>query len=109
MSDNRLALIQKLEALPLLDARYSNLRCVNFNSSTGAKRGCFSLVFKADDVVDGKSVALKFFDIDPENLKRTYRRDSFAREHELLQKLLNEDRCLQLSSSMKTFDLTFDE
>jgi serine/threonine protein kinase len=106
MSDNRLLLIQTLEALPRLDGRYENIKCVNYDPALGAKRGCFSIVFRAHDVLENKDVALKFFDIDPANLVRIYRRQAFEREHAILTDLQSKERCLQLASGHSVFSLS---
>src|SRR5690606_39024208 len=103
ISSNSLFLIETLEGLPLLDGRYQNIRCVNVDKSKGSKRGCFSLVFKAFDIIEEKHVALKFFDIAPENMTQDYRRAGFRRERELLALVKNQKRCLQLASSLQTF------
>jgi serine/threonine protein kinase len=71
----------------------------------GAKeRGCFSLVFRADDQISGKSAAIKFYDIAPDCLRNTYRRQSFDRESGILQSLLGARRCLQLVEAARTYD-----
>lgn len=102
---NSALLVNRLESLPLLDGRYESLQCVSIDRATGQRRGCFSLVFKAFDCAERRTVALKFYDIDPQNLTRTYRKAAFHREHEILQVLLNDERCLQLASSMRTYEL----
>lgn len=93
-----------LEALPLLDGRFEQLKLVNM-PPTGEKRGCFSLVFHAWDRLENKSVALKFYDIDPATLSNQYRRTCFDREHAILQQVMGVDRCLQLASSLSLFYL----
>lgn len=60
------------------------------------------MVFKAHDNVDQKAVALKFYDQDPFRRNDVYRINAFKREHEILQRLLNVDRCLQLASALST-------
>lgn len=102
---NSLFLINELEKLPLLNGRYEKIKCVNFDVKSGARRGCFSLVFQAFDRVEQKPVAIKFYDIDTVNLARTYRKESFRREHDILQSLLGKERCLQLESTLTTYDL----
>ncbi len=106
ISKNSLLLIDALEALPLLDSRYKDIKCVSYDRVTDVKRGCFSLVFSAFDVIEEKRVAVKFYDISPENLSRLYRQEAFRREQVVLQALLGKDRCLQLQSALKKFDLT---
>jgi len=105
MKSNREILIERLEQLGLLDGRYENLRCVNFNAASGQKRGNFSLVFRADDRLTGHAVAIKFFDPDPQFFLDPYRRDAFAREPEIVRALLGKKRCLQLVAGLKTFNL----
>src|SRR6266498_2333113 len=103
-ANNRL-LVETLERLPLLDGRYEHITWISFNTATRAKRGCFSLVFRANDRVDGVDVALKFYAIDPATTLNKYRRESFRREHVILQSLLGADRCLQLASKLNVFHL----
>jgi hypothetical protein len=67
-SANSQLLVNALESQAELDGRYIGLKCVNINSLTGEKRGCFSLVFRAFDKVDQRPVALKFFDLDSSNI-----------------------------------------
>lgn len=106
ISSNSLLLIEALEALPLLDGRYKEIRSASFDRATGIKRGCFSLVFSAFDVIEEKKVAIKFYDISPENLRRLYRQEAFRREQLVLQALLGKERCLQLQSALKSYELT---
>jgi serine/threonine protein kinase len=98
-------LVAELTKLPLLDGRFENIRLVNYDPHSGVKRGCFSLVFCAHDRLTGKQVALKFFDLDPAWIHDSYRNHSFAREHTILETLVNAERCLQLKSDMKTYSL----
>ena len=63
---NNEALRQALEGSTLIASRYENLELINWDPTTGQKRGCFSLVFKAYDKVNDKNVALKFYDLDPQ-------------------------------------------
>jgi len=105
MSNSQL-LVDALEALPLLGGRYEKIHCVNYDAATGTRRGCFSLVFRAFDRLEQKQVAVKFYDIDRVNLANTYRKESFRREHEILQSLLGKERCLQLEAALSTYDLT---
>lgn len=106
ISANSLFLINSLEALPLLDGRYKDIKSASYDYSTGIKRGCFSLVFSAFDVIEEKKVAIKFYDISPDNLRRLYRQESFRREQQVLHALLGKDRCLQLQSALKNYELT---
>jgi serine/threonine protein kinase len=94
-----------LESLPLLDGRFANIRLVNWDPVRQIKQGCFSLVFRADDVVDDRPVALKFYDISTATMLDQYRRASFTRENAILLSLLNESRCLQLSKGLSAYQL----
>ena len=60
------------------------------------------MVFRAQDNAENKTVALKFYDQDPQWRNDIYRINAFKREHEILQSLLNVDRCLQLASALST-------
>ncbi len=95
-------LVRELEALTLLDNRYSDIKLVNMPA--GVKRGHFSLVFKAFDQVTQKNVALKFFDLDPAK-HSYYRLQCFDREHSILRTLVGSHRCLQVASPIGSYDL----
>lgn len=105
LSPNSRLLVTTLEAIDALDGRFEGLKLVNYDEQNDERRGCFSLVFRAYDKVEGRHVALKFYDIDPRWLVDDYRRNAFVREHDILQVLLNKERCLQLASSLKTYEL----
>jgi serine/threonine protein kinase len=94
-----------LEALPELEGRFRNLQLVNWNPAMPQKRGSFSLVFRADDSVDHRSVAIKFYDISPAALVDRYRQAAFARECDILHQLLAQPRCLQLVRGLSTYQL----
>jgi len=104
---NRKILINTLEALEVFDGRYKNLKCVNYDLTKpeDAKRGCFSLVFKANDTLENRPVAIKFYDPHPRVLSNTYRLKAFEREPEILKTLQSKGRCLQLVSDMKIYFL----
>lgn len=102
LDPNNEFLRQQLESMSLLNGRYSNIRLVNYDASTDRKRGAFSMVFRAFDEVDQRDVALKFYDQDPARKTDLYRIQAFHREHQILQNLLNIDRCLQLTSAFET-------
>jgi serine/threonine protein kinase len=104
LSQNSELLIDELESTSLLERRFEKIRFTNIDPVTGEKRGCFSLVFRAFDCVEGIPVALKFYDIDPRWMNDQYRQNAFRREHEILQALLNKERCLQLVSKLSTYD-----
>lgn len=105
LSPNSQYLVNTLEALPLLDGRFEKIKLVNFNSFKNEKRGCFSLVFSAHDILADVPVALKFYDIHPNLINDDYRRACFRREHEILQVVMNKKRCLQLASALSTYSL----
>jgi len=105
MSSNRDLLLAQLHNMPLFAGRYRELQCVNYDPANKEKRGCFSLVFRATDVVTGRVVALKFFDIDFSVLQNPYRIQAFEREPEILKVLLGKHRCLQLAAGLDTFQL----
>ena len=78
---------------------------VNYDPLSGRKEGSFSLVFKAFDKVEGKPVALKFYDPDPLWVNNLYRMSCFARESDILRDVLGVDRCLQLVRPLTTYDI----
>jgi serine/threonine protein kinase len=102
---NSQLLVDRLQALPLLAGRFQNMHLVNFDSVADERRGCFSLVFSADDALTGERVALKFFDQDPALYSQKYRKAAFEREQEILDGLVDKFRCLQLISNMEVFNL----
>ena len=105
LNKNRLLLIQKLEGFELFDNRYKEIKCINCDRKTGKpKRGGFSIVFKAYDIQLEVWVALKFFDPNISYFN-TYRILAFQREPEILKKLINRKRCLQLVSDLKTYHI----
>lgn len=99
---NSQQLILNIEGLPTLNGRYEKINVINVIHGH-TKRGCFSLVFRAHDRLNGKDVALKFYDIDPNWLQDRYRLEAFEREHEILQKMQEKSRCLQLESALSTY------
>ena len=105
MSNRDFLISRLLSDIPLQD-RFVVKKCVNYDKRMKKKmEGNFSLIFKAFDKVNQKSVAVKFFDPDKSKQSDTYRIDAFQREPELLKVLLGKRRCLQLVSDMKTFDI----
>lgn len=95
--------VDDLQALQLLDGRFEGMELVNYDSIKNERRGCFSLVFRANDRDTGRYVALKFFD--PARMNDVYRLNAFRREHEILKGLLGVNRCLQLASGLNTYQL----
>jgi serine/threonine protein kinase len=100
---NSQLLVKHLQGLSLFEGRYANLRLVNYRGLK--KRGVFSLVFRADDQVENKPVAIKFYDLHPHWAADSYRRAAFARESDILHTLIGVDRCLQLVQARSRFDL----
>lgn len=105
LSQNSQFLVDALQSMALLNGRFENIKLANINSFTSEKRGCFSLVFSAHDVINDVPVALKFYDIHPDLMNDDYRRACFRREHDILQVLLHKNRCLQLASDLSIFSL----
>lgn len=95
--------VDDLHALQLLDGRFEGMELVNYDSIKDERRGCLSLVFRANDRDTGRYVALKFFD--PARMNDVYRLNAFRREHEILKGLLGVNRCLQLASGLNTYQL----
>lgn len=92
LSQQQLSLITSLEKEPILSGRYTDIRCVN--ASNERRVGVISLVFKAIDTVTNNPVAIKF--LDPDIMQNIYRFQAFEREPEILRRILNKRRCLQL-------------
>jgi serine/threonine protein kinase len=103
----RKLLIAQLESLPLLEGRFESIRCVNYDPIKDQTRGCFSLVFRAHDIVEDRSVALKFYDVDIASINDAYRVSAFDREVEILTHLIGRKRCLQLVRGLNVFPLKF--
>ena len=110
MGDNARILIETLHRGPFLDGRYTNIRVVNRDPRTGDKRtehqGALSVVFHAIDSRTGRPVALKFFDPDFHGFGARYRMDLFERECNLLERLVNKPRCLQLVQPLSELRLS---
>ena len=103
MPVNRKYLIRQLSSIEL-DGRYTNIKPVNCDAATGKKHGpegALSVVFKADDAVTGKPVAIKFFDPEFGGIQQLYRLAAFKRESELLESIVGKYRCLQLLSAVQ--------
>ena len=102
LSPNSQLLVEKIESIQLLNDRFEKMKLIN-KSPENEKRGCFSLIFYAHDILRDAPVALKFYDIDPALITDDYRRACFRREHEILQVLVDKNRCLQLTSQLSTY------
>jgi len=86
-----------------LQGRYEDLECVNFDVGSGDRRGVLSLVFKAQDILCEKTVAIKF--MDPDYIGEEYRLDCFNREPEIIKKLDGQRRCLKIVEDISRYDL----
>ncbi|NKC13887.1 MAG: hypothetical protein GKR94_17375 [Gammaproteobacteria bacterium] len=109
MTDNTKNLISTLHGTPLLDSRYCDIRVVNRDPATGKREGMegsLSVIFKATDQRSGNDVAIKFFDPDIQGFSARYRMDLFERESRLLERLQNNDRCLQLVQPLSEIPIT---
>ena len=102
---NNLVLIQEIEKLTLLDGRYESLCLANFNSLSGELQGSFSVVFKGIDRLSGDPVAIKFFTLNRHWFNDRYRRMAYEREIEILERINGVERCLQLVSGLRYFQL----
>src|SRR5690349_21178138 len=98
---NRQLLTKHLQGLPVFEGRYKDLNWLNPIDAAGDKRGFFSLVFSAQDTLENKLVVIKF--LDPAFMTNTYRLEAFKREPEILKRLAQQKRCLQLVSPLKEF------
>lgn len=96
--------IDFLERLKVLNGRFKNLKCINYDKNTGKKQGNFSLVFKGHDNLEDTPVAIKLFD--PDASHDPYRLESFRREPEILKLILGKNKCFQLVDSLKDFKTT---
>ena len=95
-----LSLISQVEKSGTLAGRFNNVACINIDEN-GKKKGCFSLVFSADDIAQGEKVILKF--LSPEVMTDKYRVDSFSRESDILKRLHRKGRCLNFVHGPDTF------
>jgi serine/threonine protein kinase len=98
-------LVTHLQGLAELDGRFTNVKLVNYDPGADKKEGMLSLVFKAFDKVEGKPVALEFYDLDTRFAGDVYRLECFARENSILATLVNVERCVQLVKPLSTYSL----
>lgn len=91
------ALVNSVEAVPLLKGRYKNMKHVPVK-----RGGKFSVIFLADDLKTGKKAILKFYQFFSPDTDE-YREKAFEREPVLLRALVNKRRCLQLYDDMDQF------
>ncbi|MES9904904.1 MAG: hypothetical protein ABW168_19790 [Sedimenticola sp.] len=100
-TDSQQSIIEQFEAVGSIDSRFENIECVS-PSVSGEKKGCFSIIFTADDIAEGKKAAIKL--MDPDWLGDKYRLAGFDREPEILNRLIHKRRCLKLIYGPKPFD-----
>ena len=97
----------------LLDDRYSDITVVNRDPATGIKRstdsGSLSVIFRAFDSQSQRPVALKFFDPDIQGFRHRYRMTLFEREVQILKRLQNRIRCLQLVQDLAEVSISVAE
>ena len=99
LAPNTRALIETLRGARSLDDRYNSIQVVNRDPHTGERgrrQGSLSVVFRAIDSHTGAPVAIKFHDPDKQGFGSAYRMLQFERECELLGRLVDKPRCLQL-------------
>ena len=99
MAPNTRVLIDTLHRVASLDDRYTSIRVVNRDPHTGERgrrQGSLSVVFRAIDSHTGAPVAIKFHDPDKLGFGSEYRMLQFKRECQLLLRLIDKQRCLQL-------------
>ena len=109
MGANTITLIQTLQRQQNLASRYTNIGVINRDPHTGDRKGfdgALSVIFRAEDSQTKRPVALKFFDPDIGGFGARYRMDLFARECELLERLVDKPRCLQLVQPLTDLPLS---
>lgn len=97
-------LIEQVESTKIIDSRFINMRCVNVTSLD--RKGVCSLVFSADDILEGEKVAVKF--LDPAILSDRYYPTAFNREPELIASVSHKPRCLSLVKGLADFTLVIE-
>lgn len=106
---NAKTLIETLQD-SLLDGRYSDITVVNRDPGTGKRRkadfGSLSVVFRAYDSQSQRPVALKFFDPDNQGFGSRYRMILFEREVQILKRLKNKVRYLQLLQGLSEVSIS---
>ena len=113
MGTNTLTLINHLQNGMPLEGRFSNIRVVNRDPTTGKRgtehQGGLSVIFQAIDETTQKEVAIKFFDPDHIGLRERYRMDLFGREAKLLEQFVDRPRFLQLIKPISEIEITATE
>ncbi len=113
MGTNTLTLINHLKNGTPLEGRFSNIKVVNRNATTGemdlGHQGSLSVIFHAIDETTQKEVALKFFDPDRLGLSAKYRMDLFEREAKLLGQFVERPRFLQLIKPLSEITISATE
>jgi serine/threonine protein kinase len=102
---NNQILVDHLHGLAEFDGRFSGVTVVNYDPVTDKREGVLSLVFRAFDKVEGKPVALKFYDLDPAFAGDLYRLECFKRESSILSSVVNVERCVQMVKPLTTYSL----
>ena len=110
MGTNTLTLINHLQNGMPLEGRFSNIRVVNRDPTTGKRgtehQGSLSVIFQAIDETTQKEVAIKFFDPDHISLRERYRMDLFEREAKLLEQFVDRSRFLQLVQPLSELEIS---
>ena len=98
--------VSLIEGMPSFDGRYSNLCCINnyANPIPNKRQGQFSVVFSATDDVTDERVIIKVYD--PFRPSK-FRMDCFEREGEVLQELIDKNRCLQLKNRITSYNVCY--
>lgn len=99
--------VEMIESIELFADRYINITCINLNEETGVKKGYFSYIFTANDILnDDKLVVIKVLS---HQVTESYRIKCFERESKILKKIKHTNRCLQIVEEYNTFEHILDE
>ncbi|MCY4531400.1 MAG: protein kinase, partial [Gammaproteobacteria bacterium] len=113
MGTNTLTLINHLQNGMPLEGRFSNIRVVNRDPTTGERgtedQGALSVIFQAIDEATQKEVALKFFDPDFLGFNTRYRMELFEREAKLLGQFVDKPRFLQRIQPLSEIEISATE
>jgi len=80
---NRDTALQLIEGVSLVDGRFAQVQRIGSSGGDGT----FSLMFSTTDITTGRAVALKVYHPSNPQLDDGYRRASFDREAEILERL----------------------
>jgi serine/threonine protein kinase len=103
---NNQLLVTHLQGIAELDGRFTGITLVSYDTVADKKEGMLSLVFRALDKVEGKPVALKFYDLDPRFAGDLYRLECFARESDIVNGLVGVERCVQMVKPLTPYNFT---